>query len=58
MKEFWDSRYGEAEYTYGTEPSAFFAGFLYGKTPGRLLKICSPGNRSPRGNSMRVTPTC
>lgn len=37
MKEFWDSRYGEAEYIYGTAPNAFFADFFDGKTPGRLL---------------------
>ncbi|HEY5976100.1 MAG TPA: class I SAM-dependent methyltransferase [Geobacteraceae bacterium] len=37
MKEFWDARYGEAAYAYGTAPNAFFASFLQDRPPGRLL---------------------
>ena len=28
MREFWDSRYSESEYAYGTEPNAFFREIL------------------------------
>jgi SAM-dependent methyltransferase len=37
MKDFWDERYAQAEYAYGTEPNAFFAATLAGLPPGRLL---------------------
>lgn len=37
MQEFWNKRFGEAAYAYGTAPNAFFASCLDGRTPGRLL---------------------
>jgi cyclopropane fatty-acyl-phospholipid synthase-like methyltransferase len=35
--DFWDKRYGEEEYAYGTMPNAFFKAYLDGLTPGKLL---------------------
>ena len=37
MKEFWDERFGDDEYFYGTEPNDFFAENIKRLTPGRLL---------------------
>ena len=37
MKEFWNERYGSAEYVYGTEPNAWFAEQLAHVVPGKLL---------------------
>ena len=37
MKDFWNQRYAEEEYAYGTEPNAFFKAQLDQRTPGRLL---------------------
>lgn len=38
MKQFWNQRYGEAEYAYGTEPNAFFRAYIErAERPGRIL---------------------
>lgn len=37
MKQFWEERYGEREYVYGTVPNAFFKNFVDTHSPGRLL---------------------
>ncbi len=37
MREFWDNRFAADEYVYGTEPNAFFRGYLQDRKPGRLL---------------------
>jgi SAM-dependent methyltransferase len=37
MKEFWNERYGQEAYAYGTEPNAFFKSQLDQLSPGRLL---------------------
>ncbi len=37
MKTFWDARYAEEAYAYGTEPNAWFAQQLATLPPGRLL---------------------
>lgn len=37
MKEFWDKRYSENDYVYGTEPNHFFKEEILKLTPGRLL---------------------
>ncbi|TDQ18509.1 methyltransferase family protein [Algoriphagus boseongensis] len=37
MKEFWNSRYQESEYAYGTEPNEFLKEKLEGLTPGMAL---------------------
>jgi hypothetical protein len=37
MKAFWDERYAEDGFAYGTEPNHFFAEELVKMTPGRLL---------------------
>jgi SAM-dependent methyltransferase len=36
-KDFWEARYKEAQYAYGTEPNEFFKLFLDGCQPGKLL---------------------
>jgi len=36
MKSFWDERYNQAEYVYGTEPNAFLTTVLPDLKPGRL----------------------
>ena len=37
MKDFWEQRYTEEAYAYGTEPNVFFAEQLARLPPGRLL---------------------
>jgi 2-polyprenyl-3-methyl-5-hydroxy-6-metoxy-1,4-benzoquinol methylase len=37
MKEFWNQRYAEAAFAYGSEPNAFFAEQLSKLEPGKLL---------------------
>lgn len=36
-KDFWEKRYKEAQYAYGTEPNEFFKIFIDGCQPGKLL---------------------
>lgn len=36
-KEFWDERYGEDEFVYGTEPNEFFKEFIDSHPPGKIL---------------------
>ena len=35
--EFWDDRYGDSEYAYGTDPNVYFKSFIDSNTPGKLL---------------------
>ncbi len=37
MKEFWDERYAEKEYVYGTEPNEYFRSFIDTLKPGSIL---------------------
>ncbi|UTW62835.1 class I SAM-dependent methyltransferase [bacterium SCSIO 12741] len=37
MKEFWNDRYGQDEYTYGKEPNVFIQETLPTLTPGKIL---------------------
>lgn len=37
MKAFWNQRYDEPEYAYGTQPNLFFKDQLDQLTPGKLL---------------------
>ena len=37
MKQFWEERYAESEYVYGTVPNEFFKSFLDQHPAGRLL---------------------
>ena len=37
MKDFWNERYSQREYAYGTAPNAFFREQLEGIPPGRML---------------------
>ncbi|MCH8557288.1 MAG: methyltransferase domain-containing protein [Balneolia bacterium] len=37
MKEFWDERYGNEAFAYGTEPNEFLKSQLTGMEPGRIL---------------------
>jgi 2-polyprenyl-3-methyl-5-hydroxy-6-metoxy-1,4-benzoquinol methylase len=37
MLDFWDNRYRENAYAYGTQPNQFFKAMLDRLTPGRLL---------------------
>jgi 2-polyprenyl-3-methyl-5-hydroxy-6-metoxy-1,4-benzoquinol methylase len=37
MKEFWNERYGQAEYIYGEAPNQFFKSEIDKLTPGKLL---------------------
>jgi cyclopropane fatty-acyl-phospholipid synthase-like methyltransferase len=37
MKEFWDSRYGDAELAYGNEPNEYFKKQLLKYKPGQIL---------------------
>jgi SAM-dependent methyltransferase len=46
MKEFWNQRYSEPVYAYGTEPNAFFREQLQQLTPGSLLLPCEGEGRN------------
>ncbi len=35
--EFWDIRYGNPEYAYGTEPNEYFKSFIDSNPPGKIL---------------------
>ena len=37
MQEFWNQRYSEEEYAYGTRANSWFRHHLRGRTPGRIL---------------------
>lgn len=37
MSEFWDHRYAQADYAYGTKPNIFFKAQIDKLTPGRIL---------------------
>jgi 2-polyprenyl-3-methyl-5-hydroxy-6-metoxy-1,4-benzoquinol methylase len=37
MKQFWDARYAETAYAYGTEPNAFLKAQLAQRKPGKIL---------------------
>lgn len=37
MKDFWNDRYADAQFAYGTEPNTFFAEQINTLTPGKLL---------------------
>ena len=37
MKNFWDERYGQEEYVYGTDPNRFLANVLGQLKPGKIL---------------------
>ena len=37
MKEFWNARYSESEFAYGTEPNAFFKATIQSLPVGRIL---------------------
>lgn len=39
MKEFWDSRYSEPEFAYGTEPNEFFKSKIEKLAPGNILLL-------------------
>ncbi len=39
MKDFWDSRYAEPEFAYGTEPNEFFKSKIKKLEPGNLLLL-------------------
>ena len=35
--EFWDARYGDSEYAYGTQPNVYFKSFIDSNSPGSIL---------------------
>lgn len=37
LKQFWNQRFGAAEYVYGKEPNAFFKSVIDNMTPGRIF---------------------
>lgn len=43
---FWDQRYAESDYVYGTAPNVFFAETLATLPPGRLLLPCEGEGRN------------
>lgn len=44
---FWDERFGQAEYIYGTSPNSFLAASLaHLSSPGRVLCICEGQGRN------------
>ena len=45
--EFWDRRFAESDYVYGTEPNAFFRSVIDRMEPGKLL-LPAEGGRTQR----------
>ena len=37
MKKFWNERYADSQYAYGTEPNAFFKSQIDQRPAGRIL---------------------
>ena len=35
--EFWDMRYGDKDYAYGTEPNVYFKSFIDSNSSGKML---------------------
>lgn len=46
MKEFWDERYGKAEFAYGTAPNDFFKEWIDKQKPGTILLPCEGEGRN------------
>ena len=46
MKEFWDERYGKAEFAYGTAPNDFFKEWIDTQKPGTILFPCEGEGRN------------
>jgi len=45
-KDFWDKRYSESEFVYGTEPNQFFKEQIDKLTPGKILFIAEGEGRN------------
>lgn len=46
MKSFWEQRYGQKEYAYGTEPNQYFKEALDTLTPGKILMAAEGEGRN------------
>jgi 2-polyprenyl-3-methyl-5-hydroxy-6-metoxy-1,4-benzoquinol methylase len=46
MKQFWEDRFGEKEYAYGTEPNDFLASIDYSRMTGKVLCIAEGQGRN------------
>ena len=46
MKDFWEQRYGQKEYAYGTAPNVFFKNCLASLTPGKILMAAEGEGRN------------
>lgn len=46
MKSFWEQRYGQKEYAYGTEPNQYFKEALNTLTPGKILMAAEGEGRN------------
>lgn len=46
MKEFWDERYGNDEFVYGTAPNDFFKAWIDKQKPGTILFPCEGEGRN------------
>ncbi|GIV43800.1 MAG: methyltransferase [Bacteroidia bacterium] len=46
MKDFWNIRYNETEYIYGTKPNEFFASSLAQLAPGKIILPCEGEGRN------------
>ncbi len=46
MKAFWDQRYGQEEYAYGTEPNQYFKAILDTLKPGKILMAAEGEGRN------------
>ena len=46
MKAFWEQRYGNKEYAYGTEPNQYFKATLSGLKPGKILMAAEGEGRN------------
>lgn len=44
--DFWNERYAAKEYAYGRHPNVFFAQWLTGQTPGKILLPCDGEGRN------------
>lgn len=46
MKDFWNERYKESDYIYGTLPNEFFAASLASLNPGKIILPCEGEGRN------------
>lgn len=54
MKEFWNQRYAEPDFVYGTQPNQFFKEVIDAITPGTMLLPCEGAYHAGEAEIIRL----